>query len=236
MHSFEYQAKTIKYQLIKSKRKTLTITILPTKEVVVKAPRILSDQEIMRMVMQKGKWITDKISKMEDLSCEVEQRYMDGAEIFYRGKKYRLKIIEDYNVRKSEIQLRHDEIVVIMKHKKVQLVPELMEGWYKERIKELIYDKIEYYNSFINKKISNIRIKNHKKRWGSCSNLGNLNFNWRIIMMPDEMFDYIVVHELCHLIHMNHSKEYWKSVEMILPDYKEREKWIRQNGSKLLLY
>lgn len=236
MHSFEYQAMTIEYQLIKSNRKTLTITILPTKEVVVKAPRILSDQEIMRMVMQKGKWITDKISQMAELPFEPEQRYVDGTSILYRGKEYRLKILEDCRVRKSEIQIHQDEIVVIMKQKKLQLIPELLEGWYKEQIKNLIYNKLDYYNSFINRKISNVRIKNHKKRWGSCSNLGNLNFNWRIILMPDEMFDYIVVHELCHLIHMNHSKEYWKSVERILPDYKEREKWIRQNGAKLLLY
>lgn len=235
MHSFEYQTKKIEYRMVKSNRKSISITILPTKEVVVKAPKILSDYEIMNMVKKKGKWIFDKLSTMEEVTTSSDQRFKEGSGIFYRGEEYHLRIIVDHKVKKTEITIHQNEIIITMNQNNPQLIPSILENWYKERVKELINNKIEFYNSIINRKIANIRIKNHKKRWGSCSNLGNLNFNWRIIMMPDEMSDYIIVHELCHLIHLNHSKEYWKSVENILPDYKEREKWIKQNGLKYLI-
>jgi hypothetical protein len=234
MFSFEYESKIIEYQLIKSNRKTVTISILPTKKVVVKTPKYLSDKEIMNMVKQKAKWIVNNISKTPDNNTlKQERKYEDGEKLLYRGLEYKLKIIEDSNIKNPKIQIHQDEIVVVMKQVNRQVMPTILELWYKEKATERVFEKINYYNPFINKKIENIRIKNQRKRWGSCSNLGNLNFNWRIIMMPDEMFDYIIVHEMCHLRYLNHSKDYWKSVEEILPDYKEREKWIKENGTKL---
>lgn len=234
MFSFEYQSKIIEYQLIKSNRKTVTISVLPTKEVIVKTPKYLSDKEVMKMVKQKAKWIDDKISKMQD-NITFEKKYVDGDGILFKGKEYKLKVIEEIGLKKSVVRIHQDEIIIIMNQINREQIPNVLDRWYKEKAKELVCEKIEHYNSFIHKKITNIRIKDQKKRWGSCSSLGNLNFNWRIIMMPEEMFDYIIVHEMCHLLYLNHSRDYWKSVEKILPDYKEREKWIRQNGTKLLL-
>lgn len=235
MFSFKYESKIIEYKLIRSNRKTVTISILPTKVVVVKTPRYLSDKEIMSMVKKKAKWIDDKISNMPDyMESKLERRYVDGEKFLYRGKEYKLKIIEDTKVKKTEILKQQDEIIVIMNHVDHQKISILLQEWYKEKAKELVIERINYYNTFINKKITGIKIKNQRKRWGSCSSLGNLNFNWRIIMMPDEIFDYIVVHEMCHLLYLNHSKDYWGSVEKILPDYQTREQWIKINGMKLL--
>lgn len=234
MFSFEYESKIIEYQLIKSNRKTVTISILPTKKVIVKTPKYLSDKEIMNMVKQKSKWIVNNISKIPDnIVLKQERRYEDGEKLLYRGGEYKLKIIEDPNIKSSKIQIQQDEIIIVINQSNRQVIATLLELWYKEKARELVHKRINYYNTFINKKIGTIRIKNQRKRWGSCSNLGNLNFNWRIIMMPDDMLDYIIVHEMCHLIYLNHSKDYWKSVEEILPDYKEREKWIKSNGMKL---
>lgn len=106
---------------------------------------------------------------------------------------------------------------------------------YKKKAKEQIQKRVEYYSAFIpeSTKINRIMVKEQKKRWGSCSSKGNLNFNWRLILAPPEVLDYVVVHEMCHLKYMNHSKEFWCEVERILPDYKERRKWLKEKGTSL---
>ena len=106
---------------------------------------------------------------------------------------------------------------------------------YKQKAKRQILQRIEYYSAYIPEavKINRITIKEQKSRWGSCSSKGNLNFNWRLILAPEAVLDYVVVHEMCHLKYMNHSKAFWSEVERILPDYKDRRKWLKENGNSL---
>ena len=77
------------------------------------------------------------------------------------------------------------------------------------------------------------RIKEQKTRWGSCSKRNNLNFNWKIIMAPEKVIDYVIIHELCHLVHFNHSKEFWNLLAFYMPDYKEQAEWLKNNGISL---
>ena len=77
-----------------------------------------------------------------------------------------------------------------------------------------------------------ITVREQKTRWGSCSAKGNLNFNWKLVLMPEEILDYVVVHELAHRLQMNHSTEFWDEVEKILPDYRKRRQWLKENGQK----
>ncbi|MDO8530527.1 MAG: M48 family metallopeptidase [bacterium] len=92
---------------------------------------------------------------------------------------------------------------------------------YKEAARELVKRRLEYYNRLYQFKIGRVSIKNHKSRWGSCSKKGNLNFNYKLALLPPEMADYVIVHELCHLGEFNHSKNFWKLVAMSIPDYLE---------------
>lgn len=78
-----------------------------------------------------------------------------------------------------------------------------------------------------------VSIRDQRTRWGSCSGKGNLNFNWKLSLVPDEILDYVVVHELAHRIEMNHSANFWREVEKILPDYRERRMWLKENGGRL---
>lgn len=99
---------------------------------------------------------------------------------------------------------------------------------YKKEARRILSERVEYFNVNLGYTYKNIFIKNQKKRWGSCSSKGNLNFNFRVMFLPDELRDYIVVHELCHLKEMNHSKKFWNLVESVLPDYKRLEKEIKE--------
>lgn len=98
----------------------------------------------------------------------------------------------------------------------------------------VIPDKVKYYAEIMGVTYGRITIRNQKTRWGSCSSKGNLNFNCLLMLMPDKVLDYVVVHELCHLKQMNHSKKFWMEVERYMPDYKNYKKWLNENGGALI--
>ena len=100
----------------------------------------------------------------------------------------------------------------------------------KEKARRILTERTEYYKQILNVDYTKIRIAEQKTRWGSCSGRGVISYNWRLILMPDMILDYVVVHELCHLIEMNHSKAFWNLVGTVLPDYQKRRAWLKENG------
>lgn len=108
-----------------------------------------------------------------------------------------------------------------------------LEKRYRNAAKDYIPKRVEYYHQFTGGHYEKITIRDQKTRWGSCSSTGTLSFSFRLMLAPPRVLDYVVVHELCHLTHMNHSKEFWNMVENILPDYKEHRKWLKENGHTL---
>lgn len=95
--------------------------------------------------------------------------------------------------------------------------------------------RVEYYHSITGGNYTSITIRDQKTRWGSCSSRGTLSFNYRLIFAPPKVLDYVVVHELCHLTHMDHSKNFWNMVERVMPEYKEYKQWLGEHGSELNL-
>lgn len=110
-----------------------------------------------------------------------------------------------------------------------------LEKKYRQAAKQYIYERVEYYLPLTGGHYSSIRIGDQKTRWGSCSSNKTLSFSWRLMLAPPRVLDYVVVHELCHLTHMNHSKEFWTLVASVDPDYKEHRKWLKENGDSLIL-
>lgn len=103
-----------------------------------------------------------------------------------------------------------------------------------EKALEVLPDKVWYFANKIGVDFSHVTIRNQKTRWGSCSSKGNLNFNCLLMLMPEEILDYVVVHELCHRKEMNNSKRFWAEVEKVMPDYKERRRWLKEYGEDIM--
>ena len=110
-----------------------------------------------------------------------------------------------------------------------------LEAIYRKAAREYFPKRVSHYAHILGVTYGKISIRDQKTRWGSCSSEGNLSFNWRLILAPPDVLDYVVIHELCHRKEMNHSKEFWTLVESLMPDYKERRKWLRENGKNLTL-
>ncbi len=108
-----------------------------------------------------------------------------------------------------------------------------LEARYKEAARSYIPKRVAYYHAMTGGTYKRISIRDQKTRWGSCSSKGTLSFNWRLMLAPPAVLDYVVVHELCHLTHMNHSKAFWQAVEAVCPDYRNLRKWLKEHGSEL---
>ncbi len=111
-----------------------------------------------------------------------------------------------------------------------------LEKWYRKQALSVIREKAEKYADILKVSYNDIRIKDQKSRWGSCSSRKNLNFNWRILMAPEPVCDYVIIHELCHLVYMDHSPRFWGFVEQICPDHKQHRKWLKENGERLAAF
>jgi hypothetical protein len=157
----------------------------------------------------------------------AKKSFVDGDEFLYLGKPYKLKIV-DWQERPLVFQ-----DIFRLSRGEIGQAKDLFEEWYKKKAFELIFERVLYFASIFSLKYNQIKISKASKRWGSCSSKKNLNFNWRLIMAPTPIIDYVVIHELSHLVEQNHSKKFWRLVEQIMPDYKEHKKWLRDNGTQL---
>lgn len=123
--------------------------------------------------------------------------------------------------------MKNQEKLKEASRQKTVITEEMRKDGVKKALK-LIPERVEYFAGLMGVSYGRITIREQKTRWGSCSCKGNLNFNWKLMLMPPEILDYVVVHELAHRKEMNHSRDFWKIVEQVLPDYQERRKRLRE--------
>lgn len=157
--------------------------------------------------------------------------------ILYKGQEYEVKLIA-YAGKDTQVIFREEKFLVYINNKTPESKIEKeaarqLKIWLIEKAEEKIKQRTKELCKVIDVNYNNIRIKDTKTRWGSCSSKGNLNFNYRIIMAPQVVMDYIIVHELCHLKHLNHGKEFWNTVAQYMPHYEMHKQWLKVNGIKL---
>ncbi len=233
--SFTYDGINIEFEVTYSKRKTITILVAASGKVSVRAPHNLTQEIVVNRVKGKAKWIIKKLNEVKDIQpLPAEKEFISGELFMYLGSSYPLLLDIDEELTKPVVRLLGGRFIVQTPAWDKKIIGNAMECWYRNKAQEQISERIEYYQPWINAKPNKVTIKKQKKRWGSCSSRGNLNFNWRIIMAPAEVIDYVVVHEMCHLVHLNHSRNFWELVASILPDYKNRKGWLQKNGASLL--
>ena len=213
------------YQIIRSKRKTLSLQVNKDADLVIRAPLNLPENKIQKFITEKSNWIT---KKKQEIRSQISQKYkFEELEMFlYLGNSYPLKIILSkkslsFNGKTFELSTNCIEPQTAFKN------------WYKQKFKEIIMPRIDYFANQHNIKFNNVRFKAQKTLWGSCSSDNNLNFNYLLMMAPISVIDYVIVHELSHTIHKNHSNNFWGLVESILPEYKKAKKWLKENNFRM---
>jgi len=217
-------------KIIRSQRRTIGLQIAPDATLIIRAPFRVSDSAIARLVARKYDWI---VRKQEFVRClnrlMPAKKFIPGEEFLYLGQAYKLHIQPDQSA-----PLVFDRAFHLAQDCRGQARQRFIQ-WYREQTRTRITGRVEFQASRAGLRYKKIRISGARSRWGSCSRAGNLNFSWRLVMAPPDVIDYVVVHEVAHLAHPNHSRAFWNQVLALDPDYKQRRKWLRDNGHLLEL-
>ncbi len=215
-------------QIIRSKRKTLALIVKPDGSLVVRAPLRSSDKAIREFVGSNAKWIEKKQAEVLAFPRPIPKHYIPGERFMYLGNAYPLEIVRG---QKKPLLLVESFKLAESAQSKAKST---FEGWYRMQAKRILTERVNLYASQYGLQYKKVGITSARTRWGSCGVNGSLNFSWHLILAPMEVVDYVVVHELVHTVFHNHSKRFWNKVEAIMPDYKERRKWLRENGQLML--
>ncbi len=203
-------------------------------ELVLTVPRWTLDIEIRNFLNKQSAWIEKHWGKAKKQSAKRPKfTYQTGDTFYYFGEPITLKVIPSSFFRPRIKVVENDLIISLHRTTKLSegkhLIKKAVQDFYKQKASEVIYDRLQHFNEHYGFKYKRVTFRNQKTRWGSCSSAKNLNFNWRLIMAPIEVIDYVVVHEMCHLKQMNHSKKFWDLVGEMIPNYKVIKKWLRDN-------
>ncbi len=188
------------------------------------------------IVRKKARWILEKKEQVEsNRHSNPTKEFVSGESFPYLGKYYRLKVMKSFTETEEKCRLVNGRFLVEVngksggEHGRTAIKKALME-WYFQHAEEKIGERASRFARLIGKWPASINIKNQEKRWGSCSRTGIIRFNWKIIMAPISIMDYVIVHELCHLIHPHHSPHFWQKVQSVIPDYKIKRDWLKENS------
>lgn len=215
------------YEIVYANRKTITITVERDRSVVVRAPVGVSAEKIEEVVASKRLWLYEKINHTQKYPPAVRKEFITGETIMYLGRYYRLQITDD-----EEPGVRFQNRFYISRHHQAQ-AGQLLRGWYMARAREKLTPKIRTCAEALGVRYNQILISDLKYRWASCTPKNNLNFNWRIIKAPIFVVDYLIVHELAHLLEPNHTPAFWNIVAVQAPRYELAKEWLRKHGSVL---
>ncbi len=229
--SFEYGRQTINFNIIYRRRRTMEIRVEPPGRVSVIVPEGIPKDIIIEKVRDKASWIAEKLLFYKD----IKKHFVNSESFMYLGRDYPLQIQIEPQCKRPEVKLKQGKFYIRTPSNDEGVIRDAMEIWYRERGLNKIKDRITYYGPKFPCKPRAVRVKEQKRRWASCTGNDALLFNWRCIMAPLPIVDYIVVHEMCHMVHKNHSKQFWDMVASILPDYKERREWLKKNGISIVM-
>jgi predicted metal-dependent hydrolase len=228
---FDYKDQRLEFELVHRKRRSIEIQI-DESGIRVIAPVGVSPHILQQVLQDKGDWILSKLAILKNRKT-ISHTFTKGDRILYLGKEYELEVRPVLG--RPYVELGESTITVSTSRRDPEDVKRTLETWYKKQAKELARSRAEHYRKILDVQPVEVKISSAKKRWGSCSPKGNILINWRLVMAPPWVFDYVVAHEMCHLIEMNHSKDFWQLVERAVPHYKKVRDWLKENGYKLKL-
>ncbi len=218
--------------ITRSNRSTLSLSILKDGQIVVKAPLKLSNERIQKFVFEKQAWIREKLTIIENNRQKYEE-VISYRRFMLFGNQYSLKLSSA--VKKIETA-KSDLVIYMPASTENDKILSKLKAWYKKQAKTILEERVNYLSSILKLRPNTVRISDSKGRWGSCNSRGNISLNFRVIMLEPAVIDYVIVHELCHLVEMNHSKRFWNLVNSFLPSAPSAKNKIKEFGFLLGLF
>lgn len=213
------------HKIIRSSRKTFGLEITSNAELIIRVPRFALPKTIENIIQEKKDWIIRKQSQIQNRKSQLQTRkYKHGEKFLFLGKEYELQIIDNLK------QVLHFQDKIKLSARYTQNAQKVLQVWYQREALKMFEKQVKYFAKEHKFQYKKIRISNAKKRWGSCSAQNNLSFSWKLIMAPQFVLDYVVVHELVHTEEKNHGEKFWEKVSDIFPQYQEAKLWLKEKG------
>lgn len=228
VHDIEY------YLLPGSDRQTTDIVIERDGIITVRPPKRMTPEQVDETVLSKRMWIYRNLAEWRDLNASrVAREWVSGETFLYLGSCYRLQLVNEQD---EPLKLKDGRFCLLREIVECQgrdAAHQVFESFYKVKGLPRMRKRVAYFAAKIGVTAGDVQIKDLGYRWASCTKRGNLYFHWKCLMAPLTIIDYIIVHELCHLHHRDHSDAFWNEVDKVLPDYRDRKEWLRMRGAKL---
>lgn len=229
------RVRDIEYELLPgSSRRTTDIVIERNGQITVRPPVNYTPEQVDAVVESKRMWIYRNLAEWKDLNTSaVAREWVNGETFLYLGRAYRLSLVSgqecDLKLKDGRFCLNRD----VIEHGGTESAKCAFESYFSDKGMQRLRERVAYFAPKVGVKIDGIKIKGMGYRWASCGKTGVLNFHWKCMMAPPKIIDYIVVHELCHFHHRNHTDAFWNEVDKVMPDYRERVDWLRKHGASL---
>lgn len=209
----------------RTKRKTIALLVNADASLTVRAPFFVTNSQIDTLINKKLSWVKRKIGEVNKRPKVTTKEYVNGEGFLLLGKSYRLKIGNYQSIELGDF--------LYFPRTEVNDIQQELLDWYKQQAIKKFTLRAIWYSKKMGVEYSAIRLSEASKRWGSCGRNNTLSINWRLIMAPLSIIDYVVVHELSHVVEKNHSKKFWNRVRTILPNYEKSRLWLKDNGQTL---
>ena len=239
MHTIVINNRTVHWSLRHSarRRRTFQIRLLGVDQMEVTAPLGASTAKIEEVLQTKSGWILRQIRRLElNAKNHTNASLTHGATLLFQGEPHSLLLLADggkkphVSYAPCTITLHLNELVG---EEDNPLVFQSLKKWYLTQAQTTLLQRVQQWAGQIGVTPQRLSLRDQKTRWGSCSSRGAISLNWRLIMAPPAVIDYLVIHELCHLRHHNHSPAYWQEVARWSPDYRSHRRWLREHGNLL---
>lgn len=213
------------------RRKTVSIFIERNGSVKVLAPVAASNEKVEAAVKSKEYQIFSKIAKWKELNQgKVNRAFVNGQSFLYLGRNYRLRLTEN-----QDVPLKISGGFFLLDKKYLPKAEKAFKDFYRQKALIKIQERLKLIEKKFTHKPTAVKVLELQNRWASWTPKNALNFHWKCIMAPVSVLDYIIIHEMVHLKHPNHSTEFWNELDKKMPDYREHENWLKRNGVKLSL-
>ncbi len=234
MFKISLDGQIVNYSLsINQNQRAIKITVISANQLAISTPANCSPATVEAIIRRKNRWIINRLAAISKAAANpVNKSLTAGAKVLYHGDVYLLNIKPTVNNRLSVNILPDRQLEVMIpanyRHNAAYLQNGLRQ-WYIAQAKVEFLLLTDFWQKKIRVRPKIIAIRAQKTRWGSCSGRGNISYNWRVIMAPRSVADYLVVHELCHLRLLNHSPEFWQLVKSFMPEYHQQRNWLKEN-------
>lgn len=225
------------------RKKTVSLEVYPA-EVVIRVPKSFTRTALYDLLDQRKSWLLDKWREIQSRTPATSGAGSQSilslpTEVYIHGNPHSLILRRGMDNHRFQIRLENELIIITVPEQtesrtvEINMTRKLMVSWLQKLARRDFTQRLQTWAEQMNVTYRGFRLKDQKTRWGSCSSLGNINLNWRLIQAPAWVIDYVVVHELAHLEELNHSKAFWSIVSKHCPKYREAKIWLKANGQAL---